>query len=179
MILSEIASYVDESMRSTDITLEEYITIDCLLQNKEGRTIATNLPPSPCSLTKYKPGDILIGNIRPYLKKIWKANCEGGCSNDVLVFRAKDSNLSDYLYALLLQDNFYSYVMKAPKGSKMPRGDKNHIMQYQIPCFSDQQLHMFNAIASSVEQNQALNRQEMASLETAILREFYRTFKNH
>lgn len=164
MILSEIANYVDESIRSTDITLEEYITIDCLLQNKEGRTIATNLPPSPCSLTKYKPGDILIGNIRPYLKKIWKANCEGGCSNDVLVFRAKDSNLSDYLYALLLQDNFYSYVMKAPKGSKMPRGDKNHIMRFPVADIGSNGINVGEFI-SDIERKMTNNRKQNDLLE--------------
>ena len=164
MILSEIANYVDESIRSTDITLEEYITIDCLLQNKEGRTIATNLPPSPCSLTKYKPGDILIGNIRPYLKKIWKANCEGGCSNDVLVFRAKDSNLSDYLYALLLQDNFYSYVMKAPKGSKMPRGDKNHIMRFPVADIGSNAINVGEFI-SDIERKMTNNRKQNDLLE--------------
>lgn len=164
MILSEIANYVDESIRSTDITLEEYITIDCLLQNKEGRTIATNLPPSPCRLTKYKPGDILIGNIRPYLKKIWKANCEGGCSNDVLVFRAKDSKLSDYLYALLLQDNFYSYVMKAPKGSKMPRGDKNHIMRFPVADIGSNGINVGEFI-SDIERKMTNNRKQNDLLE--------------
>lgn len=164
MVLSEIAKYVDESIRSTDITLEEYITIDCLLQNKEGRTIATNLPPSPCSLTKYKPGDILIGNIRPYLKKIWKANCKGGCSNDVLVFRAKDSNLSDYLYALLLQDNFYSYVMKAPKGSKMPRGDKNHIMRFPVADIGSNSINVGGFI-SDIERKMTNNRKQNDILE--------------
>ena len=38
-------------------------------------------------------------------------------------------------------------------------------MQYQIPCFSNEQLQKFNALASLIEQNQALNRQEMVFLE--------------
>lgn len=65
--LGEIAYFVEEKISSDELTLNEYITTDCLLQNKKGRTIATN--PKSCSLTKFKKGDVLIGNIRPYLKK--------------------------------------------------------------------------------------------------------------
>lgn len=132
MRLSDIAIYVEESIRSCDITLEEYVTTDSLLQNREGRKIASNLPPTPCNLVKYEKDDILIANIRPYLRKIWLADSSGGCSNDVLVFRAKNNISPYYLYATLLQDTFFDYVMLAPKGSKMPRGDQEHIMRFPI-----------------------------------------------
>ena len=71
MKLNDIAYFVDDKISSDGISLNEYITTDCLLQNKKGRSIATNLPPQSCSLIKFKKGDVLIGNIRPYLKKIW------------------------------------------------------------------------------------------------------------
>ncbi len=132
MRLSDIAIFVEESVRSSEITLEEYVTTDSILQNREGRKVATNLPPTPCNLVKYDKDDILIANIRPYLKKIWLADSSGGCSNDVLVFRAKDNISPYYLYAVLLQDAFFDYVMLAPKGSKMPRGDQEHIMRFPV-----------------------------------------------
>lgn len=69
MRLSDIATYVKDKVSSRNISLEEYVTTDCILQNKRGREIATNLPPQPCSLIHYKPGDVLIANIRPYLKR--------------------------------------------------------------------------------------------------------------
>ena len=111
--LGEIAYFVEEKISSDELTLNEYITTDCLLQNKKGRTIATNLPPKSCSLTKFKKGDVLIGNIRPYLKKIWFAESAGGCSLDVLVLRAKKMEEASFLYSLLLQDDFFDFVMKA------------------------------------------------------------------
>ena len=74
----------------------------------------------------------MIGNIRPYLKKIWLADIDGGSSLDVLALRAKNKDESAYLYSVLMQDGFFDFVMKAPKGSKMPRGDKNHILTF--PC---------------------------------------------
>ena len=131
--LSSIAFYVNDKISSSNISLEEYVTTDCIMQNKRGREIAINLPPLSCSLIHYKPGDILIANIRPYLKKIWFADTEGGASSDVLVFRAKEGHSPKFLYSALLQDAFYDYVMSGAKGSKMPRGDKEHIMRYEIP----------------------------------------------
>ena len=132
MILRDIANYVIERISSNCIPLENYITTDFLLSGKQGRTMATNLPPEQCTLIKFQKGDILVSNIRPYLKKIWHADCDGGASTDVLVFRAKESHISQYLYSVLLQDTFYDWIMKCPKGSRMPRGDKEQIMRFPV-----------------------------------------------
>ena len=134
--LSSIAHYVTDKISSNDISLAEYVTTDCILQNKKGREVATNLPPQPCSLIRYQRGDVLIANIRPYLKKVWFADIDGGASPDVLVFRAKDGHSPSFLYAILLQDSFFDYVMQGTKGSKMPRGDKEQILRYEMPTFS-------------------------------------------
>ena len=139
MKLSEITVYVEDKISSSSISLMDYVTTDSLLPNKEGKTIAKNLPPVVCSLTHYREGDVLVANIRPYLKKIWLANKEGGCSSDVLVFRAKEGYKSSFLYAILLQDRFFDYAMKGAKGSKMPRGDKEQIMRYELQTFSPQE----------------------------------------
>lgn len=136
MKLSEIAFYVEERVNSDTISLEKYVTTDCILQNKRGRECATNLPPQSCCLVCYKKGDVLVANIRPYLKKIWYADMDGAASSDVLVFRAKDGHSSEFLFAALLQDSFYDYVMQGAKGSKMPRGDKEQIMRYEMPTLS-------------------------------------------
>ena len=133
MILRDIAYYVTDKINSNDVSIEDYVTTDCILQNKKGKEIATNLPPQPCSLIHYLPGDVLIANIRPYLKKIWYADKEGGASSDVLVLRVKEGHSSKYLYALLLQDSFFDYVMLGTKGSKMPRGDKEQILRFAFP----------------------------------------------
>ncbi|MBR1514623.1 MAG: hypothetical protein IJ622_10075 [Bacteroidales bacterium] len=130
--LADIAQYVTDKVISEDISLKNYITTDCLLPDKQGRVPASNMPPQRCTLTKYAKGDVLVANIRPYLKKIWLADSGGGASADVLVFRPKSGHSSQYLYAVLLQDSFYQWAMKGPKGSRMPRGDKNQIIRFPI-----------------------------------------------
>ena len=161
MTLSSIADYVTDKISSNDISLHEYVTTDCILQNKKGREIATNLPPQPCSLTRYQRGDVLIANIRPYLKKVWFANIDGGASSDVLVFRAKEGHSPSFLYAILLQDSFFDYVMQGAKGSKMPRGDKDQILRYEMPtlsCSEESIGTFFLNINSKIRLNEQINQ---------------------
>ena len=158
MKLSEIATFVEDKISSNSISLADYVTTDSLLPNKEGKTFATNLPPVVCSLTHYREGDVLVANIRPYLKKVWLANKEGGASTDVLVFRVKESNKSSFLYAALLQDRFFEYAMKGTKGSKMPRGDKEQIMRYELPTFSPQEQENIGNIIIGITKKIQLNR---------------------
>jgi type I restriction enzyme S subunit len=160
MKLSEIATYVTDKILSSDISLEDYVTTDSLLQEKKGRVIATNLPPQECSLIHFQKGDVLVANIRPYLKKIWLADCDGGCSNDVLAFRAINGHSAEFLYAVLLQDLFFEYTMQGAKGSKMPRGDKDQIMRYEIPMQSHEDYigSFIVNIKDKIETLNAINR---------------------
>ncbi len=80
--------------------------------------------------------DILIGNIRPYLKKIWRADREGGTNGDVLTIRIKKDFKKEintgYLYQILSSDKFFAYDTSFSKGAKMPRGSKDKVMEYII-----------------------------------------------
>ena len=172
MKLSEIATFVEDKISSNSISLADYVTTDSLLPNKEGKALATNLPPIICSLTHYRQGDVLVANIRPYLKKVWRADKEGGCSSDVLVFRAKESCGSSFLYAVLLQDRFFDYAMKGAKGSKMPRGDKDQIMRYKLPRFSLQEQENIGNFVIGVTNKLWLNRTINHNLE-AMAKQLY------
>lgn len=89
----------------------------------------------------YFTGDTLIANIRPYLKKVWFATMNGVCSADVLAIQPIKV-YPEFLYNMIAQDAFIEYVMSGVKGSKMPRGDKSHIMGYKtaIPKSDDEQI---------------------------------------
>ena len=169
--LSSIADYVTDKISSNDIALREYVTTDCILQNKKGREIATNLPPQSCCLTRYQHGDVLIANIRPYLKKVWFADIDGGASSDVLVFRAKEGHSPSFLYAVLLQDSFFDYVMQGAKGSKMPRGDKEQILRYEMPILSCSE-ESIGTFFLNLDQKIRLNEQINQNLE-AMAKQLY------
>lgn len=132
--LNTIAPFATKSIKYSDIESETYITTDNMLQNKLG-VLPFERVANISSITEYKPKDILISNIRPYLKKIWFANKEGGCSKDVLVLRSADTSkyLPKYIFYMIRRDTFFDYVMEGKKGIKMPRGNKEDIMKYKIP----------------------------------------------
>ena len=161
MKLNDIAEFVTDKISSSGISLDRYVTTDSLLQNRRGRETAQNLPPMPCALTHYRQGDVLVANIRPYLKKVWYADSEGGCSSDVLAFRAKKGHCPPFLYTVLMQDAFFDYAMSGAKGSKMPRGDKDQIMRYELPTFTPMEEenigNMMVEIMSKIKVNRQIN----------------------
>ena len=136
MKLKEICEYIYDRVAVTVVSEENYISTENMAQNKGGVTRSSSIPTSG-AVIRYKNDDILISNIRPYFKKIWQADKTGGCSADVLCIRAKEHIDSTFLYYLLSQDAFFEYVMMGAKGCKMPRGDKGHIMDWEIDIPED------------------------------------------
>lgn len=158
--LSEICSYVKEKVLVNSITRKNYVSTENMQPNKGGLSEAATLP-STAFTQGYKVNDVLVSNIRPYFKKIWFARESGGCSNDILVMRAKDGVSPRFLYYVLADDAFFDYSTTTSKGTKMPRGDKTAIMRYQVPFFD---LSVQNKIAAilgilddKIELNNAIN----------------------
>ena len=135
-VLGDMTEYSPTRVDAAVLDKASFVGVDNLVAEKGGRVDANYLP-NTTRLTAYEPGDILIGNIRPYLKKVWRATNSGGCSGDVLAVRIQENNKpfvdSAFLYYLLSSDDFFSYNMQHAKGAKMPRGDKSAILKYQIP----------------------------------------------
>ena len=129
--LRDICYQVTDHVDYGNANQETYVSTESLMQNKGGRQLASSLPTTG-KITRYKAGDTLISNIRPYFKKIWYAPFEGTCSGDVIVFRANDPSNAPYLHACLRQDSFFDYVMQGAKGTKMPRGDKKQMMEFKV-----------------------------------------------
>lgn len=154
--LSEICSFRKGKIDVAELTTKTYISTENMLPNKCGITYASSLP--TVALTQeYKIGDILVSNIRPYFKKIWKADRNGGCSNDVLVFEANADVDKDFLYYILANDAFFNYSMATSKGTKMPRGDKVAIMQYEVPRFDLLTQKKIASILKSIDDKIELN----------------------
>ncbi|MDR1888015.1 MAG: N-6 DNA methylase [Zoogloeaceae bacterium] len=131
--LAQIGNFVSERTDAVELTAQNYVGVDNILPDTQGKR-DSDFVPSGGTATQYQPKDILLSNIRPYLKKIWFADCDGGSSNDVLVFRVStETALPEFVFQVLKQDAFFDYEMQTVKGMKMPRGDKKHILSYKIP----------------------------------------------
>lgn len=133
--LADICEYAKGKIDVAILNEDTYISTENMLPNKGGITSAASLP-TITQTQSFLSGDVLVSNIRPYFKKIWYAEFNGGCSNDVLVFRAKAGVNNRFLYYVLADDTFFDYSMATSKGTKMPRGDKVAIMRYEVPDFT-------------------------------------------
>ena len=177
--LSDICSFRKGKVEVENLNAKNYISTENMLPNKCGITEASSLP--TVSLTQeYKNGDVLVSNIRPYFKKIWQAEYDGGCSNDVLVFVPKPNTDKDFLYYVLADDDFFTYSMATSKGTKMPRGDKTSIMQYEVPLIDLQVQKKIASVLKALDERIKLNNEINNNLEQqaqAIFKSWFINFE--
>ena len=162
--LSSLCTYAKGKVSVDTLSKQNYVSTENMLPNKGGIVDAGGLP-SVQYVQQYIKGDILVSNIRPYFKKIWMANEDGGCSNDVLVFRAAHGCDSTFLYYVLSNDAFFNYASATSKGTKMPRGDKIAIMQYEVPCFDHETQLRIGKLLRSIDARITVNKKINDNLE--------------
>lgn len=162
--LQDVADYVKERMPINEVLTETYVSTENLLPNKSGKTIASAIPNAK-TVIKYQKKDVLISNIRPYFKKIWFSDTEGGASSDVLVIRSNEKVEASYLYYFLSQDKIFDYMVQTSKGTKMPRGDKDALMKYPvfIPDLNEQRKVSY--LLSNIDHKININNITISNLE--------------
>jgi len=162
--LQEIAEFVGDRVSVAELNRADYVSTENLLPDFGGFSLPSSFPAGG-SVVRYRANDILAANIRPYLKKIWLADRNGGASNDVLVIRAQTSINHQYLSYVLKNDRFVAYVMSGAKGLKMPRGDVSLIREYPVPTPSLLEQHRIASCLSSLDDLVAAERQKLDALK--------------
>ena len=150
MKIIDIANINTEKIETSVLTRNTYISTENMMSNCGGVEVASSIPTG--KVTSFCKDDTLISNIRPYFKKVWYARYNGGCSNDVICVRTKSEVcLPAYLYYALCTDKFIDIFSASSKGTKMPRGDKNALLSYDIPdrTITEQQ-HIVDSIKNNI-----------------------------
>lgn len=171
--LGDVAVFVNDKQALSEASINTYVSTENLQPDKKGIIFPASSLPTVGKVNTYVVGDILVSNIRPYFKKIWHANLKGTHSADVLNIRSSSECLLQSYLAVVLSDNqFFDYMMATSKGTKMPRGDKDAIMNYEfrLPSTSDQQLiaNCISTIDQKIENDQQIN-QNLLKLAGAIV----------
>lgn len=148
MKISNVASIVNTKIDASILTAHTYISTECMLPNCGGIENSSSIPNG--KVTSFDKNDILLSNIRPYFKKLWFSTRSGGCSNDVICLRVTNREcLPKYLYYALCTDKFIDSFSASSKGTKMPRGDKNALLTYEIPDRNiEDQLHIVDILGT-------------------------------
>lgn len=127
-----------------------------MCQNLGGIDTLKNINIPQGKVRSFQKDDVLLSNIRLYFRKVYRAKQKGGCSSDVLVFRAKHID-SATLFAILSSQIFTDYACSGSQGSKMPRGNKTHMMDFKIPTINFTIAKIFNSIQNKIENNHKIN----------------------
>jgi type I restriction enzyme S subunit len=165
--LKDIANYWTGKVEASILDATNYISTDNLIPDRGG-VVNSNYVPTSGNTNSFYKNDVLISNIRPYFKKIWFADKQGGCSNDVLVLRAKENVEPLFLYYQLSKDAFFDNMVAGSNGTKMPRGNKTSIMEFrlQIPPLPTQR--KIASILSAYDDLIENNLKRIKLLEEAI-----------
>ncbi len=133
-----------ENLASEDFKIRSWGTVgkDCL---------------GPAFHVLFKPGDILYGSRRTYLRKVALADFEGVCANTTYVVRAKEEILlQDYLKHIMLSERFTQYSIGVSKGSTNPYINWKDLddFSFQIPDIETQReiVNVLDGILDIIEQ---------------------------
>ncbi|GAA8572426.1 hypothetical protein oki143_03390 [Helicobacter pylori] len=152
--LQDYATLINDTIQSNEIN--HYITTDNMCQNLGGIDTFKNINIPQGKVRSFQKDDVLLSNIRLYFRKVYRTKQKGGCSSDVLVFRAKHID-SATLFAILSSQIFTDYACSGSQGSKMPRGNKTHMMDFKIPTINFTIAKIFNSIQNKIENNHKIN----------------------
>ena len=154
-------------VNSSELNEDNYVSTENMLQDYQGIVDAKSVP-EDVNVISFSCGDILISNIRPYLKKVWKATYNGGCSSDVFVLKANDNIESDYLHYVIANDKFINFVMSGAKGVKMPRGDKKQMKTYCLSLPQIQEQKKISTLLRLIDERISTQSKIIDKLQTLI-----------
>ena len=173
--LEDVMKFSTTRVSSSELNEDNYVSTENMLQDFQGILKAKSVP-EDVNVISFSCGDILISNIRPYLKKVWKATFNGGCSSDVFVLQANDNIESDYLHYVVANDKFINFVMSGAKGVKMPRGDKNQMKKYPLSLPQIQEQKKIGKMLSLLDERIATQNkviEDLKKLKCAIIEKVY------
>ena len=165
--LEDVINFSTTRVNSSELNKDNYVSTENMLQDYQGIVKAKSVP-EDVNVVSFSCGDILISNIRPYLKKVWKATFNGGCSSDVFVLKANDNIESDYLHYVIANDKFINFVMSGAKGVKMPRGDKKQMETYSLSLPQIQEQHKIARLISLLDERIATQNKIIDELQSLI-----------
>lgn len=89
----------------------------------------------PAFHMRFKPGQVLYGSRRTYLRKVAVANFEGICANTTFVLEpvSPDELLPEFLPFLMQTDAFSDFSVKNSKGSVNPYINFSDLARFEFP----------------------------------------------
>lgn len=176
--LKELVEISTDKVELSTVEAENYISTDNMLPNFGGIDFNLNKP-SVSKTSRFQKDEILFSNIRTYFRKLWLAERNGACSNDVIVFRPRSHTSPRFLFYSLMDERFIEHTVQTSKGTKMPRGDKNAILKYiaKLPPLPEQKAiaHVLGSLDDKIELNRRMN-ETLEGMAQALFKSWFVDF---
>ena len=143
---------------------------------RRGRFSESDVGPAFTRL--FRPGQVLYGSRRTYLKKVSVADFEGITSNTTFVLETKDSNilLQELLPYIMLTDSFSEFAVNNSKGSTNPYILFKDLAAYEfdLPAIEEQRelIALLSACDRAKESYKRLIKQSDALVKSQFIEMF-------
>ena len=131
---------------------------------------------------RFSPGQILYGSLRPYLNKVWIADCEGICSVDQFVLCPQTDHVDTaYLAQYLRSKSFLRSAQERSSALDLPRirRDRLVLIEMPLPPVAEQRdiAHYLNTVTSGLAELKSYQNSYATAiepLEQSILAQAFR-----
>ena len=134
----------------------------------------------PAFIRIFKPGQVLYGSRRTYLKKVAVAHFEGITANTTFVLETKDDNIfaQRLLPFLMLSENFTNYSIRKSKGSTNPYVLFSDLADYEfeLPSIEEQRV-LADKLWAAYELKEAYKKM-IAATDEMVKSQFIEMFKD-
>jgi type I restriction enzyme S subunit len=132
------------------------------IEGRSGRLICTSQASEAVSLKAvFKPGDVLFGKLRAYLRKFWYAETGGLCTTEIWVLRAKPGAEGRFVRYIVETDQFID-VASGAYGTHMPRSDWGAVRALPVAIPPHDEQVAIASVLGDVDDEIGLLRQRLA-----------------
>ncbi len=133
--VGELADFVSDTVHPGDdpSPADRFIGLQHVASHTGLRVGSDALGPMKGRKFRFRPGDVLYGYLRPYLNKVWVADCDGLCSVDQYVLRPHPGVNSDVLGHALRGRRVLTAAVDLTHSLQLPRLRSGLLAALEVP----------------------------------------------
>jgi type I restriction enzyme S subunit len=173
MKLAELVSEVRDLRAPSDVSALPYVGLEHIGKGTlslVGRGVAGDVTSTKKA---FRPGDILLGALRPYFRKVVLARFDGVCSTDITVLRPLDRADAAFAFYVIASPGFIQRATRASNGTGMPRARWRDLSGFELGALSRAARRRIGDTLAPYDELIDKNRERIVRLEE-LVRTLYR-----
>lgn len=179
--IGEMADFISDTVYPGDDFGDATVFVGLQhIESHSGRRLgSTELGSEKGRKFRFQPGDVIYGYLRPYLNKVWVADCHGLCSVDQYVLRPREGACAGLIAHGLRSQSALNEAVRLTHSLQLPRLRSSLLAAIEIPTAAADQPSTERRLDSLVRQicelAEARRRQLelISALEAATLNEVF------